>query len=557
MSRMLQKVSLQTRLLLLFISLLIISITSVGVISYIKAKDTTIETIENRLSRETEIMSYIAENLKFLYVSDDAYFFQQLEINVRAQQSQLQADGISSDFFYIKDRVIHPFTISSNFNSTFSEDLIDEIVTKQQGVVNSNIDGQKYTIAFQEMKQINGIYVLAVPTSSFMGPINQMAQYTIVVIFASIIFSTIFILLFVRSVTKPLTLLRNTMREAREGNLTDHVLIKTTLPELISLHKSYESMIIQIRNMLQELKEATKSVEIAGEGLKHSSEESLFSSRELIESIHIVKSGAEETASNSDTSKNSFQDMKIKIEDMMNCMAIINSSSEDMNTSAKNGDERFGQLIDTIVSFEKDFEHMTKTISQVKKHSLSISAIVGLIRGIAEQTKLLALNATIEAARAGEAGKGFAVVATEVRKLAEQSSTSTEKITESITVMENITTLATKEFDQMLTKIKTNLTSANESKLSFNELMGEIQKVGVNIQSMQGELVSLKEELPIVEQAAESFSSVSQETLASAEEILAMSHEQIEQMEKTHDMGLKLTDLSKSLSMISERFKVN
>jgi len=550
------KLSLGTRLFILFISLLIASVVSVGASSYIKAKNMAIETIENRLKREAEIMGYIAENLKFVYVSDEAYFKQQLEANVRSQQKKLENDGITSEFYYLVDGNVTPFKVSQKAGASFSKETIAGIEKSKSGVIHKKINGSDYTIAYQEMKEINGIYILLIPTDSYMQPVDSMLYFTIAVIAISMVAATVLISLFVRKITKPLNHLRSTMRQVREGSLQISPAIETTIPEMVSLHKSYNSMIEQMMRMVHELTVTTNELRYTGDELKDSSQGALASSQQLVSAIHLVRTGAEQTAASSETSVRSFKEMTDMIEAILTNMDSVFSSSAAMNESASTGDRNIGQLITTIQSFEADFKHLTQTIHQVKKYSLSITNLVGMVQAIADQTKLLALNASIEAARAGEAGKGFAVVANEVRNLAEQSAKTTDEISQAITNMEKITTGATEEFDLMHVKINKNLTMAGSARLSFDELMKEIADVSQKLHSMQGELETLEQTLPQLAHEADSFLAVSQETLASSEEMLTASEIQIHRMEGTDQIGMKLNSLAKSLSQITQQFSV-
>ena len=68
----------------------------------------------------------------------------------------------------------------------------------------------------------------------------------------------------------------------------------------------------------------------------------------------------------------------------------------------------------------------------------SMRGIIELIGNITGQINLLALNATIKSARAGEAGRGFAVVASEVKDLANQAKHATDRITQEISALNDV-----------------------------------------------------------------------------------------------------------------------
>lgn len=88
-----------------------------------------------------------------------------------------------------------------------------------------------------------------------------------------------------------------------------------------------------------------------------------------------------------------------------------------------------------IIHMGEQFATINLSLSDIVKSVDSIESVMeevnemnNLIDDVSNRTNLLSMNAAIEAARSGTVGKGFSVVANEIRKLADESSASVNKI---------------------------------------------------------------------------------------------------------------------------------
>ncbi|MGE6194908.1 methyl-accepting chemotaxis protein [Aeromonas media] len=216
------------------------------------------------------------------------------------------------------------------------------------------------------------------------------------------------------------------------------------------------------------------------------------------------------------------------------------SAAKDASRTSTQGNQVVRSAIGSIEQVSQQIEQAGTVVSQLEADSASISMVLDVIRGIAEQTNLLALNAAIEAARAGEQGRGFAVVADEVRSLAQRTQASTAEISKMIALLQERTAEAGNAMQL--------------SRQQMQESVGLAREAGGSIDSINGAVTQISDMNTLIATATEEQNAVTEELNRSIVNIHNAADENAQGAQQTAQACVELSKLANNLHHMTQRF---
>ncbi|MFP4363528.1 MAG: methyl-accepting chemotaxis protein [Spirochaetia bacterium] len=317
-----------------------------------------------------------------------------------------------------------------------------------------------------------------------------------------------------------INILRTKLRDLAEGegDLSQRAIL-INFDELGELCMDINEFVDYYTQLLNTIKSTIGELSSSVHSLSASSVQNSATSNEQAASVKEVLTTMED-------SDRLSRDVAIKVDEVS---AIANQTREQVERGS-------GTLEKNLSKMEEIRETNAGTISGVRNLSEMISTIwdiVTIINGIADQTKIIAFNAELEASAAGSAGKNFEIVASEIRRLADNTMSSTgeikSKIDEIQKASDNLIVASeqgtrtidegwhlTRSLDEIFSEILTSAevsansasrisTSIGQQVQSFEQVLRAVKQISEGIDSYSESTDATKEAADTLKEMAESL----------------------------------------------------
>lgn len=435
---------------------------------------------------------------------------------------------------------------------------IGQNMTKLQTAYGTYTDdkNQEYYVFFTPVKDAPGWSLgIVVPSVDILRDAQRM-NILVVALFVTLVLVTALIVYLVSdSIANPIRKLATGVTDFGSGNLSVNFAVKGR-DEVSQMAQALARMSQTLRSTVEEILQVSNNIDEVSRDFHEDSTQLDESVEQFTQRMKEIAESAENATNLLDQFTTGVNEVAISAQNVAQASQSLAEKSVHAKKITTEGQQILNSIT-TAMNESQDKSRLTvEIVEELFVKAQNIGEIVNTINSIAEQTNLLALNAAIEAARAGEAGRGFAVVADEIRKLAEQSKQSTEKINQILGGIK-------REIDRVANATKDLVSSIQYMIQQLNHVMGSLKEITQHV----NEIAAMTSNLAT---SAEQQSAASEEmgtTVKSLDESIRVILDRIQEMSKNagsqvrisqqiSEASSNLVKLAKVLKQRTEWFKL-
>ncbi|OCS85632.1 methyl-accepting chemotaxis protein [Caryophanon tenue] len=377
-----------------------------------------------------------------------------------------------------------------------------------------------------------------------------------IVVSISLVIGIIVMIFFIRSITRPIHLLRRGMETLSAGDLTTELTIRSK-DEFGLLAKSFTQMKENMSDLLKDTKESADAVRQASHVLAQNTDETMASSQQITDAMLQITRNTETQSIGIEQATDSISEIAQGITYTAEHTAEVLELSQHATELAQSGTLAIQNTVTQMSSIQSSVALTDEKVRTLYDRTKEIGSILDVIHNISDQTNLLALNASIEAARAGEHGKGFAVVAEEVRKLAEDSRTSTIKIAQLIKEVQQYTADSVQFMQQATDEVQAGITVSKDTAQRFTEIVDNTHHITPKIENVSAIAEQMSAALQQVNATTQELTIHARDNAAVSEEVSAFSEEALASTAQMQQATQQLVTLASHLDDSIKRFKTS